>query len=96
MLIPTGLRGPYVAALLVVYASLAVPDLIIAEAALSFLGVCVQVPTPSWGNRLQDAKDFYALSWTNVAIPGLAIYVTVLAITLVGDGLRDALDPREQ
>jgi ABC-type dipeptide/oligopeptide/nickel transport system permease subunit len=85
---------PNVAPTLVVWASLAVPGLILTEAALSFLGFGVRIPIPSWGNMLQDAKDFYTLSWTNVAIPGLLIYVTVLAITLVGDGLRDAFDPR--
>jgi peptide/nickel transport system permease protein len=85
---------PNVAPTLVVWTSLAIPGLILTEAALSFLGFGVRIPTPSWGNMLQDAKDFYTISWTNVAIPGLMIYITVLAITLVGDGLRDALDPR--
>jgi peptide/nickel transport system permease protein len=85
---------PNVTPTLVVWTSLAIPWLILTEASLSFLGLGVRIPTPSWGNMLQDARDFYTLSWTNVAIPGLMIYLTVLAITLVGDGLRDALDPR--
>jgi peptide/nickel transport system permease protein len=86
--------APNVAPTLIVWTSLAIPGLILTEAALSFLGLGVRIPTPSWGNMLQDAREFYTLSWTNVAIPGLVIYITVLAITLVGDGLRDALDPR--
>lgn len=85
---------PHVVPIVVVWASLAVPSLILTEAALSFLGFGVQVPTPSWGNMLKGAKDSYTRSWTNVFIPGLAIYATVLAVGLVGKGLRDALDPR--
>ena len=85
---------PNVAPLIVVYASLAVPDLIIAEAALSFLGVGVQVPTPSWGNMLGEAQRFYRTNVSNVVIPGAMIYVTALSLYLVGSGLRDAFDPR--
>ncbi len=85
---------PHVVPIIVVWASLAIPSLILTEAALSFLGFGVQVPTPSWGNMLESAKDFYTRSWTNVFIPGFTIYITVLAIGLVGKGLRDALDPR--
>ena len=79
---------------MMVGASLAIPGLILTEAALSFLGFGVQIPTPSWGNMLQDAEDYYRLSWTNAFIPDLMIYVTVLCTNLVGDGLRDASDPR--
>jgi peptide/nickel transport system permease protein len=85
---------PNVVPLMVIWISLAIPGLILTEAALSFLGFGVRVPTPSWGNMLEDAKDYYTKSWTNVFIPGFAIYITVLAINLVGNGLRDALDPR--
>ena len=85
---------PNVVPILVVYISLAIPGLILTEATLSFLGFGVQIPTPSWGNMLQDATSFYTLSTWNVFLPGFAIYVTVLAINLVGNGLRDALDPR--
>jgi ABC-type dipeptide/oligopeptide/nickel transport system permease subunit len=85
---------PHVIPIVVVWASLAIPSLILTEAALSFLGFGVQIPTPTWGNMLQGAKDFYTRSWTNVFIPGFTIYITVLAISLVGKGLRDALDPR--
>ncbi len=85
---------PNVVPIVVVWASLAVPSVILTEASLSYLGLGVQVPTPSWGNMLQDAKQFYRQAWTLVFIPGFAIYITVLSINLVGNGLRDALDPR--
>ena len=85
---------PNVAPTLVVWTSLAIPWLILTEAALSFLGLGVRIPIPSWGNMLQDATAFYTRSWWNVFLPGFAIYITVLAVTLVGDGLRNALDPR--
>jgi len=80
--------------LLIVFISLEIPALILTEAALSFLGFGVQIPTPSWGNMLQDATNFYNLSAWNVFLPGFAIFLTALVINLVGDGLRDALDPR--
>lgn len=85
---------PNVLPTLLVWASLAIPGLILTEAALSFLGFGVRVPTPSWGNMLQDAEDYYVLSWTNAFIPGFMIYVTVLCTNLIGDALRDAFDPR--
>lgn len=85
---------PNVIPIIVVWVSLAIPGFILTEAALSFLGLGVKVPTPSWGNMLQGARDYYTRSWTNVFIPGFMIYITVLAISLVGKGLRDALDPR--
>lgn len=85
---------PNVLPTMIVWASLAVPGLILTEAALGFLGFGVRVPTPSWGNMLQDAQDSYLLSWTNAFLPGFLIYLTVLATNLVGDGLRDAFDPR--
>ncbi len=85
---------PNVLPTMVVWTSLAIPGLVLTEAGLSFLGFGVQIPTPSWGNMLEQAKDFYTDSWTNVFIPGCMIYATVLAISLVGNGLRDAIDPR--
>jgi peptide/nickel transport system permease protein len=85
---------PNVVPIIVVWISLAIPSLILTEAALSFLGFGVQIPIPSWGNMLQDATAFYTRSWWNVFLPGFAIYLTVLSINLVGNGLRDALDPR--
>ena len=85
---------PNVIPLIVVWASLVIPTLILVEATLSYLGLGVRPPQPSWGNMLQDAKQFVRQSWTLVFIPGFMIYITVLCINLVGSGLRDALDPR--
>jgi peptide/nickel transport system permease protein len=85
---------PNVIPLLVVWISLAIPSLILLEAALSYLGFGVRVPVPSWGNMLNGAQKYYAQSWTNVFIPGFAIWLTVLSINLIGNGVRDALDPR--
>jgi peptide/nickel transport system permease protein len=86
---------PNVIPTIVVWTSLVIPAFILTEAALSFLGLGVRIPTPSWGNMLQEAQDFYRRNWTNVLFPGLMIYLTVLCINLVGNGLRDALDPRQ-
>lgn len=85
---------PNVIPLVIVWATLAVPVLIIVEASLSYLGLGVQTPIPSWGNMLRDAQRFISHQWTLVFIPGAMIYFTVLAINLLGNGLRDALDPR--
>jgi peptide/nickel transport system permease protein len=85
---------PNVVPLIVVWASLVVPALILVEATLSYLGLGVRPPQPSWGNMLQDAKQFVRQAWTLVFIPGFMIYISVLCINLVGSGLRDALDPR--
>lgn len=85
---------PNIMPLIIVWVSLAIPSFILSEATLSFLNLGVKIPTPSWGNMLQNAREFYVRSWANVVFPGLMIYITVLAINLVGSGLRDALDPR--
>ncbi len=85
---------PNVASTVVVWAGLALPSLIIAEASLSFLGLGIQQPTPSWGNMLSEAQRVWGYSAALVVLPGLAIFVTVFALNLVGNGLRDALDPR--
>ncbi len=85
---------PNVVPIIVVWASLVVPGLILTEAALSYLGIGVRPPTPSWGNMLQDGKQFLRVAWTLIFIPGFMIYITVLSVNLVGSGLRDALDPR--
>jgi ABC-type dipeptide/oligopeptide/nickel transport system permease subunit len=79
---------------MIVYISLVIPGLILAEAGLSFLGIGVQVPTPSWGNMLGDAQQFFRTNQANVLIPGLMIYITSLTMYLVGSGLRDAFDPK--
>lgn len=85
---------PNILPLMIVYISLTIPGLILAEAGLSFLGIGVQVPTPSWGNMLGDAQQFFRTNIAGVLIPGLMIYITSLSMNLVGNGLRDALDPK--
>jgi ABC-type dipeptide/oligopeptide/nickel transport system permease subunit len=85
---------PNILPLMIVYISLTIPGLILAEAGLSFLGIGVQVPTPSWGNMLGDAQQFFRTNIAGVLIPGLMIYITSLTMNLVGNGLRDALDPK--
>ena len=85
---------PNVLPLVLVFTSLAIPDLIIAEATLSFLGLGVQVPTPSWGNMVLEAMRYFRTNVAIILIPGACIYLTALAFFLVGSGLRDALDPR--
>lgn len=85
---------PNIIPIIVVWASLVIPGLILTEASLSYLGLGVRPPVPSWGNMLQDAKQFVRVSPWLVIIPGFMIYLTVLCVNLVGSGLRDALDPR--
>jgi ABC-type dipeptide/oligopeptide/nickel transport system permease subunit len=82
--------------IILVWASLSVPSLILLEAILSYLGVGVRPPTPSWGNMLEEAQQFYRTSWWLIFIPGFAIYITVLSMTLTGNGVRDAIDVRLQ
>ncbi|MDP3298307.1 MAG: ABC transporter permease [Thermodesulfovibrionia bacterium] len=77
-----------------VSAVLGVASAILVESALSFLGLGVQPPTPSWGNILTLGKDNIEIAWWLSVFPGLAILITVLVYNLVGEGLRDALDPR--
>ncbi len=77
-----------------VTATLGVAGAILTESALSFLGIGVQPPTPSWGNILTAGKDYIEFAWWLSLFPGLAILLTVLAYNLLGEGLRDALDPR--
>lgn len=86
---------PNVMAPIIVQVSLSLAFAILSEAALSFLGLGVQPPAPSWGRMLFDGRSFVDSWWMSV-FPGLAIFVTVLAFNLVGDGLRDVLDPRQR
>ena len=85
-----------VLAAIVVGATLSVGAAIITESALSFLGLGVQPPTPSWGNMLQDSQTTMASKPWLAIFPGLAILITVLCINFIGDGLRDALDPTQR
>lgn len=77
-----------------VSATLGVAGAILTESALSFLGIGVQPPTPSWGNMLITGKQTLGTAWWMSAFPGLAILITVLGYNLLGEGIRDALDPR--
>jgi dipeptide transport system permease protein len=79
---------------LIVQATLSFSNAILEAAALGFLGLGAQPPTPEWGTMLATAREFILRAWWVVTFPGLAILITVLAINLVGDGLRDALDPK--
>jgi peptide/nickel transport system permease protein len=85
---------PNLAAPILVYATLIIPTNILTEAALSFLGVGIPAPNPSWGGMLSDAVPVYSVDPTYMIIPGAMIFITVLAFNLFGDGLRDALDPK--
>src|SRR3984957_1529509 len=100
-----GARGPYIlfrellpnlVAPILVYSTLLIPTNILFEAALSYLGVGIIPPTPSWGGMISDAvsQGFYSIDPMYMIIPGLAIFITVMAFNLFGDGLRDALDPK--
>ncbi len=86
---------PNTLAVIIVEATLWLSYAILLEAALSYLGLGVQIPTPSWGNMLQQGQtELLNGAWWLTLFPGLAIFITVLAFNLMGDGLRDALDPR--
>ncbi len=85
---------PNLVAPILVYSTLIIPTNILFEAALSFLGVGVKAPTASWGAMLSTAVDTYTFDPTFMVVPGMAIFITVMAFNLLGDGLRDALDPR--
>jgi peptide/nickel transport system permease protein/oligopeptide transport system permease protein len=98
-----GARSPYIlfrellpnlVAPIIVYSTLLIPTNILFEAALSFLGVGVTPPTPSWGGMLTLAVPVYSSDPMFMIVPGTAIFITVMAFNLLGDGLRDALDPR--
>ena len=85
---------PNVAAPIIVYTTLIIPNNILFEAALSFLGIGVPQEVPSWGRMLADAGTIFTVAWWMMLFPGLFLFLTTLAFNLVGDGLRDALDPR--
>jgi peptide/nickel transport system permease protein len=87
---------PNVAGPIIVQTSLSLGFAILSEAALSFLGLGVQPPQPSWGRMLYDARGFVQQAWWLAVFPGLAIVLTVLAFNLIGDALRDVLDPRRR
>ena len=85
---------PNLVAPIIVYSTLIIPQNILFEAALSFLGVGVQPPNASWGAMLSDATNIFDSAWWYMLFPGAALLLTVLAFNLLGDGLQDALNPR--
>lgn len=87
---------PNIAGPLVVQTSLSLAFAILSEAALSFLGLGIQPPQPSLGRMIFDSQGFVTMAWWMAVFPGAAIFVTVLAFNLLGDGLRDVLDPRQR
>lgn len=87
---------PNIAAPLIVQTSLSLAFAILSEAALSFLALGVQPPDPSWGRMLAEGRQFIEHAWWMVVFPGLAIFVVVLAFNVLGDALRDVLDPKQR
>lgn len=87
---------PNALAVIIVQATLWLSFAVLLESSLSFLGLGAQPPTPSWGGMLADGRVDMQRAWWETVFPGLAIFITVLAFNLVGDGLRDALDPRQR
>jgi peptide/nickel transport system permease protein len=85
---------PNVVAPTIVYATMLIPLSIVFESTLSFLGIGVLPPTATWGNMLSEAIPYYRVAWWFVAFPGLALLITTIAFNLLGDSIRDALDPR--
>ncbi|MEQ9246746.1 MAG: ABC transporter permease, partial [Nitratireductor sp.] len=76
-----------------VYGSLLIPQVIVLEASLSFLGLGVPPPTATWGGIIAENQTNYAVAWWSILFPSLALLMATLAFNIVGDGLRDALDP---
>lgn len=87
---------PHLVAPIIVYSTLIVAGYILGEAALSFLGVGIKLPTASWGNLLAEAPNYYTSRPLLMVWPGIAVVLTTLAFNLLGDGLRDAFDPRSR
>jgi ABC-type dipeptide/oligopeptide/nickel transport system permease subunit len=85
---------PNLVAPIIVYSTLIIPQNVLFEASLSFLGVGIQPPDASWGQMLADATDVFDTAWWYMMFPGAALLLTVLAFNLLGDGLQDALNPR--
>ncbi|MFD2080875.1 peptide/nickel transport system permease protein [Actinopolymorpha cephalotaxi] len=84
---------PNILAPVIVYTTLLIPTVIVVEATLSFLGMGVPEPTPTWGGMLNESIAYYQVAWWFIMFPGLALLATTLAFNLLGDGVRDAFDP---
>jgi peptide/nickel transport system permease protein len=87
---------PNLLAPVLVLATLYIPTAIVFEATLSYLGLGIQPPTASWGDILADAQNFYSVAWWYIVFPAAALLITTLAFNLLGDGIRDAMDPRTE
>jgi ABC-type dipeptide/oligopeptide/nickel transport system permease subunit len=87
---------PNLIAPVIVYTTLLIPTSIVFEATLSFLGVGIVPPTPSWGSMLNDSQQYYQIAWWYLVFPSIALILTTLAFNLLGDSVRDALDPRSE
>jgi peptide/nickel transport system permease protein len=87
---------PNLLAPVLVLATLYIPTAVVFEATLSYLGLGIQPPTASWGDILADAQNFYQVAWWYVVFPAAALLITTLAFNLLGDGIRDAMDPRTE
>ena len=87
---------PNVVPVIAISATLRIDLAILTEAGLSFLGLGVQPPRPSWGNIIADGREYLSIAWWVSLFPGLCVFQAVIAFNLVGDGLRDAFDPRLQ
>ena len=87
---------PQLVPTIIVWGTLGIATNVMLEASLSFLGIGVQPPTPSWGGMIEQAQSYYRTAPWLVIYPGLAIMITVFAFNLLGDGLRDALDPTQR
>ena len=87
---------PNLLAPVLVIATLYIPNAVVFESTLSYLGLGIQAPTPSWGNMLSDAQNFYQVAWWYLVFPAAALLITTLAFNLLGDGIRDAMDPRTE
>jgi peptide/nickel transport system permease protein len=85
---------PNILAPVIVLETLGVAGAILAASALSFIGLGAQVPSPEWGAMLNEGRDYIGTQWWLATFPGIAIAITVIAVNLLGDGLRVALDPR--
>ena len=87
---------PNVLAPVIVYTTLLIPVVIVVEATLSFLGLGLPPPTADWGGMISEAQNYYTTSWWFMVFPGAALLITTLAFNLLGDGVRDAFDPRSE
>ena len=87
---------PNVMSPIIVQVSLGIGRAILIEASLSFLGLGIQPPTPAWGSMVNNGRQFITMAWWMTTFPGLAIFLTVLAFNFIGDGLREAFDPRQR